>query len=134
LPTDDREYCVAPTFERTAERRPDLKRRTGIPSVRTALVITVLLDLALPGGRIAIFGRTAGNIPAISPRTLFWKQISIFGTSGGTEDEFLSMLDFIYKHKIKPSVDKTFPLSQINEAFARMQEGDQFGKIVLTIP
>ncbi len=93
-----------------------------------------LLDLALPGGRIAIFGRTAGNIPSISPRTLFWKQLSIFGTSGGTEDEFLSMLDFIYKHKIKSSIDKAFPLSEVNEAFARMQEGDQFGKIILTMP
>jgi zinc-binding alcohol dehydrogenase/oxidoreductase len=93
-----------------------------------------LLDLALPGGRIVIFGRTAGNIPALSPRTLFWKQLSIFGTSGGTEDEFLSMLDFIYKHKIKPSIDTTFSLSQVNEAFERMREGGHFGKIILTIP
>ncbi len=93
-----------------------------------------LLELALPGGRIAIFGRTAGNIPAISPRTLFWKQLSIFGTSGGTDDEFLSMLDLIYKRNIKPSIDKNFSLTQVNDAFTRMQEGDQFGKIILTMP
>ncbi len=93
-----------------------------------------LLDLAMPGGRIVIFGRTAGNIPSISPRTLFWKQLSIFGTSMGTEDEFLSMLDFIHKHKIKPVVDQVFPFEKVNEAFKKMEEGRQFGKIVLSIP
>jgi zinc-binding alcohol dehydrogenase/oxidoreductase len=92
-----------------------------------------LLDLAMPGGRVVIFGRTAGNIPAIAPRTLFWKQLSIFGTSMGTEDEFLSMLDFIYKHKINPVVDKVFPLAEVNEGFRRMEQGEQFGKIVLAI-
>ena len=92
-----------------------------------------LLDLAMPGGRVVIFGRTAGDIPAISPRTLFWKQLSIFGTTMGTEDEFLSMIDFIHKHKIKPVVDKIFPLAQVNDAFARMEEGVQFGKIILKI-
>ena len=92
-----------------------------------------LLDLALPGGKIVIFGRTAGDIPSFSPRMLFWKQLSIFGTSMGTEDEFLSMLDFIYKHRITPVIDKIFPLSAVNEAFARMEEGGQFGKIVLQI-
>lgn len=92
-----------------------------------------LLDLAFPGGKIVIFGRTAGNIPSISPRTLFWKQLSIFGTSMGTEDEFLSMLDFIHKHKITPVIDKIFPLEDVNEAFKRMEEGTQFGKIVLQI-
>ncbi|NOT75968.1 MAG: zinc-binding dehydrogenase [Cyclobacteriaceae bacterium] len=93
-----------------------------------------LLDLAMPGGRIVIFGRTAGNIPSISPRTLFWKQLSIFGTSMGTEDEFLSMLDLIHKRKIIPVIDEVFPLQNVNEAFARMENGGQFGKIVLNIP
>ena len=93
-----------------------------------------LIDLAMPGGRIVLFGRTAGDIPAISPRTLFWKQLSILGTSIGTEDEFLSMLDFIHKHRIKPPVDKVFTLDQVNEAFAHMKSGGQFGKIILKVP
>ena len=92
-----------------------------------------LLDLTFPGGKIVIFGRTAGNIPSISPGMLFWKQLSIFGTTMGTEDEFLSMLDFVHKHKITPVIDKVFPLAEVNEAFNRMEEGGQFGKIVLQI-
>ncbi len=92
-----------------------------------------LIELALPGGRIVNFGRTAGNITEILTRLLYWKQISIHGTTMGTENEFLSMLDFLKSESIKPVMDTTFPLSQINEAFNRMETGNQFGKIILEI-
>lgn len=92
-----------------------------------------LIDLALPGGRIVNFGRTAGNINDLSTRNLYWKQISIFGSTMGTRDEFLSMLDFVESRQIKPIIDKIFPLDQITDAVARMEEGNQFGKIVLEI-
>lgn len=92
-----------------------------------------LLELAYPGARIALYGRSAGTIPEISPKTIFWKQLSIFGSTMGTEDEFLSMLDFLYKHQLKPIIDSSFPLENITEAFNRMDQGDQFGKIVLSI-
>ncbi|MEO5600506.1 MAG: zinc-binding dehydrogenase [Cyclobacteriaceae bacterium] len=92
-----------------------------------------LIDLALPGARIVNFGRTAGNITDISTRLLYWKQISIHGTTMGTRDEFLSMLDFLESRNVKPVLDKTYPLIQINEALTRMEAGGQFGKIVLEI-
>jgi NADPH:quinone reductase-like Zn-dependent oxidoreductase len=91
-----------------------------------------LVDLALPGGRIVNFGRTAGNITDISTRLLYWKQVSILGTTMGTRDEFLSMLHFLESRNIKPVRDQTFPLSQI-EAFSRMNHANQFGKIVVEI-
>ncbi|HZI26011.1 MAG TPA: zinc-binding dehydrogenase [Chryseolinea sp.] len=92
-----------------------------------------LIELALPGGRIVNFGRTAGNITNISTRLLYWKQISIHGSTMGTRDEFLSMLDFLESRSLKPVIDKIFPLEQIDEALKRMEQGDQFGKIVLQI-
>lgn len=92
-----------------------------------------LLDLAYPGARIALYGRTAGNIESISPKTLFWKQLSVFGSTMGTMDEFLSMLDLVYKHQLKPIIDSTYTLENINEAFKKMNDGEQFGKIVLSI-
>lgn len=92
-----------------------------------------LLDLALPGGRIVNFGRTAGNISDLATRTLYWKQISIFGSTMGTRDEFLSMLDFIESRKLKPVIDKVFSLEEISDAFNRMEDSSQFGKIVLKI-
>jgi zinc-binding alcohol dehydrogenase/oxidoreductase len=92
-----------------------------------------LIELAMPGGRIVNFGRTAGNINEISTRLLYWKQLSIHGTTMGTRDEFLSMLDFLEGRNIKPVMDKTFRLEEINEAFARMEAGNQFGKIIFQI-
>lgn len=92
-----------------------------------------LLDLAMPGARIVNFGRTAGNITELSTRTLYWKQISIHGTTMGTRDEFLSMLDFIESRRLKPVIDKAYPLEQINEALERMETSGQFGKIVISI-
>jgi len=92
-----------------------------------------LVDLALPGGRIVNFGRTAGNIDGIVTKQLYWKQISIFGSTMGTRDEFLSMIDFVESRNLKPIIDKTYPLDQVKEAFARMEQGTQFGKIVLQI-
>lgn len=91
------------------------------------------MELAMPGGRIVNFGRTAGNITDIATRLLYWKQISIYGTTMGTRDEFLSMLDFLESRKIKPVIDKVFPFNQFNQALERMEQGNQFGKIVLEI-
>ena len=92
-----------------------------------------LIELALPGGRIVNFGRTAGNISNIATRLLYWKQLSIHGTTMGTRDEFLSMLDFVESRKIRPVIDQTFLFVKIEEAMKRMEDGDQFGKIVLQI-
>ena len=92
-----------------------------------------LVELALPGGRIVNFGRTAGNISEITTRSLYWKQLSIHGTTMGTRDEFLSMLDFIENRTLKPVIDKTYPLEHINDAVQRMESGGQFGKILLQI-
>lgn len=92
-----------------------------------------LIELALPGGRLVNFGRTAGVITNIPTRLLYWKQLSIFGSTMGTRDEFLSMIDFIESRKLKPVIDSVFKLDQINEAFARMQSPDHFGKIVIRL-
>ncbi len=91
------------------------------------------LKLANPGCRIAIYGGTRGKIQNISPQILFWKQISIFGTTMGNDDDFKKMLDFVNHHQIIPIVDHVFELKDGNAAFERMNKGLQFGKIVLSI-
>jgi NADPH:quinone reductase-like Zn-dependent oxidoreductase len=90
-----------------------------------------LIEIASPGGRIVNFGRTAGNITDINTRLLYWKQLSILGSTMGTRDEFLTMLEFVESYKLKPVIDKVFPLQEAGEAFAYMERGEQFGKIVL---
>ncbi len=94
---------------------------------------TTLLKNCRPGGRISFYGGTQGNIPELNPQFLFWRQISIFGSTMGNDSEFLDMLDFMTTHKIHPIIDSVYPLEDANEAFQRMAEGKQFGKIVLKI-
>ncbi len=89
--------------------------------------------LSNPGGRISFFGGTRGNIMNLNPQMVFYKQISIFGTTMGSSEEFAEMLAFVTKHKIKPVVDATFTLSNGNAALEKMAQGSQFGKLVLTI-
>lgn len=92
-----------------------------------------LFELALPGGRIVNFGRTAGNVGEINLRNLYSKQLSLFGTTMGTRDEFLSMLDFIEGRNIKPILDSEFTLENIQQAIEHMKQEQQFGKIILKI-
>jgi NADPH:quinone reductase-like Zn-dependent oxidoreductase len=92
-----------------------------------------LLDLAMPGGRIVNFGRTAGNIGELNTRLLYSKQLSIFGTTMGTRDEFLSMIDFIEGRKLKPIIDQVIPFAKLPEAFQYLESAKQFGKVVVKI-
>lgn len=90
-----------------------------------------LLRLANYGGHVVMYGGTLGNIDHINPQNLFWKQITIKGSTMGSPKEFREMLDFIGDKKVKPVIDRVFPLSEIDEAFNYMRSGNHFGKIVL---
>lgn len=91
-----------------------------------------LLQVTVPGGRIVFWGGTDGPINNIIPRDIYWKNISIFGTTMGTGEEFKQMLSYSEIHNIKPVIDKVFPsLDSAQEAFDYMEGGNQFGKIVL---
>jgi zinc-binding alcohol dehydrogenase/oxidoreductase len=92
-----------------------------------------LIDLAAAGGRITFFGGTTGAIKDLTPAKIFWKQLSIFGSTMGTSEEFDAMLNFIATHHIKPVVDKVFPFAEAEQAMRRMDSAGQFGKIVLNI-
>ncbi|WP_342085881.1 quinone oxidoreductase family protein [Dyadobacter sp. OTU695] len=92
-----------------------------------------LIETAKPGGRIVFFGGTNGPIGNIIPNKVYWRNLSILGTTMGTLQEFKDMLAFTAKHHIKPIIDKVYPtLSDAQQAFDYMHEGRQFGKIVLT--
>lgn len=89
--------------------------------------------LCNPGARIGFYGGTLGKVNGLSLQPLFWKQISLLGSTMGSPKEFKSMLAFVEKHEIVPVVDRIYPLSEGATAFERMENGAQFGKIVLDI-
>jgi len=90
-----------------------------------------LPDICNPGGRIVIFGGTAGSIPELNGRKIFWRQLQIIGTMMGTPEDFKAMLDFVNEHTIVPVVDEVLPLAEGDKAVKKMEHSSQFGKIVL---
>jgi zinc-binding alcohol dehydrogenase/oxidoreductase len=92
-----------------------------------------LLDAARPGGRIVFWGGADTPIGNILQQRIFWKNLSLLGTTMGTPEEFAAMLKCTEKFNIKPIVDRVYPsLDQAQEAITYMALGHQFGKIVLT--
>jgi zinc-binding alcohol dehydrogenase/oxidoreductase len=92
-----------------------------------------LIDLAVPGGRIVFFGATRGNGPALAMRKIFWRQISLLGTTMGSPADWCAMTEFVALHRLRPIVSDVFPLERGAEAFALMERGGQFGKIVVKL-
>ena len=92
-----------------------------------------LLDAAAPGGRIVFFGGTLGNIPDLPPAKVFWKQLSILGSTMGTPQDFDDLLALVTEKSIVPVVDEVFPLAEGEAALRRLEAGAQFGKVVLKI-
>ena len=91
------------------------------------------LDLLKPGGRLVIYGATLGAAKDLQIRKIFWKQISIFGSTMGSVKDFSEMLNFFEAKKIHPVIDSIFQLKDAPLAHKKMEDGNQFGKIVLEI-
>ena len=91
-----------------------------------------LVRLTKPGARIAFYGGTRGNINGLNPAQIFFRQLTIMGSTMGSDKEFGDMVTFVNEHQIVPVVDSVFKLSEGADAIARMNAGMQFGKIVLT--
>jgi len=90
-----------------------------------------LPDICNPGARIVFFGGTAGNIPELNGRKIFWKQLQILGTTMGTPEEFSAMVSFVNEHQLVPVIDEIFPLADAEKAIRKMERSSQFGKIIL---
>ncbi len=91
------------------------------------------VELINYGGRIVSYGSTSGKTGSIPMARLFWKQLKIFGSTMGSPDDFNEMINFINDNKIVLVIDEVFSLENIAEAFLKMNEGRQFGKIVVNI-
>ncbi|MCC2547189.1 zinc-binding dehydrogenase [Hymenobacter sp. BT175] len=92
-----------------------------------------LLDVAAPGGRIVFYGGTLGAIPQVPPAKIFWKQLSVLGSTMGTEEDFAELMALVAEKQLVPVVDEVFELSEGESALRRLDGGQQFGKVVLRI-
>ncbi len=85
------------------------------------------------GGRLVTCGATAGANPQTDIRRIFWNHLKIFGSTLGSREEFRQLLGFMQVSKVRPIIDQIFPLKEAAAAQRRLEEGKQFGKVVLEI-
>jgi zinc-binding alcohol dehydrogenase/oxidoreductase len=92
------------------------------------------LDAARADGRVVVCGATTGPNPPAALHRVWWKQLSILGSTMGTPEDFQGAYDLIAAGKARPVVDAVFPLAEARAAHERLEAAEQLGKIVLSIP
>jgi NADPH:quinone reductase-like Zn-dependent oxidoreductase len=92
------------------------------------------LDAARPDGRVCVCGATTGPNPPANLHRIWWKQLTIFGSTMGSTQDFEAVYELVKSGRAIPVIDRVFSLSEMAAAHERLEAGDQFGKIVLRIP
>jgi len=88
---------------------------------------------AAKGGRILTVGNSGGPKFEIDNRFIFSKHLSIIGSSMGTRADFATVMDLLFAGKLKAVLDRDYPLAEARFAQERLEQGEQLGKITLTI-
>ena len=84
------------------------------------------------GGRLVTYGATTGPEGKLDIRRMFWKQIQVMGSTMASHAQFREAMDQVFRGPLEPVVDEVFPMDEIEAAHRRLEEGGQFGKVVLT--
>jgi NADPH:quinone reductase-like Zn-dependent oxidoreductase len=115
--------------ERTGKRGVDVV----VDNVGTA---TWKQSLAALGrrGRLVTCGGTSGPLVETDVRRMFWNQWTLLGSTMGNDAEFDAVVGELRAGRLLPPVDSVFPIARGREAFERLASGEQFGKIVITVP
>ncbi|HYX88565.1 MAG TPA: zinc-binding dehydrogenase [Gaiellaceae bacterium] len=92
------------------------------------------LQAARANGRIAVCGATTGANPPAALHRIWWKQLTIYGSTMGTKEDFEGAYELVVSRRARPALDSVFALAEARAAHERLEAGEQFGKIVLTIP
>ena len=85
-----------------------------------------------PRGRLVTYGATTGARGSTEIRVVFWKQLSILGSTMGTPADFRQVMRLIFQKRLKPVIHEILPLSAARRAHEMLEGGDVFGKLVLT--
>lgn len=83
------------------------------------------------GGRLVSYGATTGADAVTNVRLLFWKQVSILGTTMSSRAEFERVMGLVFAGKLRPVIDRVLPLERAREAHELLERGEVFGKLVL---
>jgi NADPH:quinone reductase-like Zn-dependent oxidoreductase len=90
------------------------------------------LESLAPAGRLVTCGATTGYDASVDLRYLFSKQWSLLGSFMGTMGDLHQVLRFVFRKQLKPVIDRVYPLSEIRAAHQRVENKEQFGKVIVT--
>jgi NADPH:quinone reductase-like Zn-dependent oxidoreductase len=85
------------------------------------------------GGRLVTPGATSGPMTELDIRYLFWRQLTVMGSTMSTQKEFEDVMKLVFMGRLKPVVDRVFPLKDARKAHEYLEKGEQFGKVVLRV-
>ena len=85
------------------------------------------------GGRLVTCGATTGSNPGADLQRMFIRQLEVYGSTGGSLDEFRQLIALFARGGVNPVIDRCYPLADVGAAFDRLAAGEQFGKIVVTV-
>ena len=85
------------------------------------------------GGRLVTPGATTGGVTELDLRYVFWRQLTIMGSTMGSQKEFDDVMKLVFMGRLKPVVDTVFPLEEARKAHELLERGEQFGKVVLRV-
>ncbi|MHA2611164.1 MAG: zinc-binding dehydrogenase [bacterium JZ-2024 1] len=92
-----------------------------------------IIRLTRWGGKIVLCGATSGYLAQTDLRHIFYRQLSIFGSTMGKKASLHQILRLVEEKKLRPIVDEVFPLHQAQEAHRKLESRSVFGKVVLSL-
>ncbi|MFL6012638.1 MAG: zinc-binding dehydrogenase [Gaiellaceae bacterium] len=92
------------------------------------------LAAARGDGRVCVCGATTGPNPPAQLHRIWWKQLTVYGSTMGTRADFEAAYELVASGQAVPVIDHVFPLAEAAAAHERLEAGEQLGKIVLRIP
>jgi NADPH:quinone reductase-like Zn-dependent oxidoreductase len=98
-----------------------------------AAAFTAAVRAAAKGGRIVTCGATAGHEPALNLRHVFWRQLSILGSTLAPKGRLFGLCDLVAAGQLKPVVDRVLPLEEVAEGHRALEAREVFGKVVLRV-
>jgi NADPH:quinone reductase-like Zn-dependent oxidoreductase len=122
----------------TADIAPEVKRLTGkrgadivVDHAGAATFEHAVLACAR-GGRIVVCGATEGHEPKLNLRHLFWRQLSVLGSTMASKARLFKLMGLFASGRLRPVVDRVLPLAEVVAAHKLLESRTVFGKLVLT--
>lgn len=84
------------------------------------------------GGRIVVCGATTGYEPKLNLRHLFWRQISVLGSTMASKARLFKLVGLFAAGRLKPVIDRVLPMAEVAAAHKLLESRAVFGKLVLT--